>query len=48
MRDSAALRHRRLVHIKHTMSEAIGKLALQWGSLLKDRPWAEYHKPDDA
>ncbi len=48
MRDSAALKHRRLVHIKHAMSEALGRLSLQWGSLLKDRPWAKYHRPDDA
>ncbi len=48
MGGSGKLKHRRLVHIKHAMTEAIGRLSLQWGSLLKDRPWAEYHRPDDA
>lgn len=48
MSDSGRLKHRRLVHIRHVTTEAIGKQFLQWGSLLAERPRVEALGADDA
>jgi hypothetical protein len=48
MSGSGKLKHRRLVHIRHMMTEAIGKQSLWWGSLLVERPRVEVLGADDA
>lgn len=48
LQGSGKLKHRRLVHIRHMMTDAIGKQFLQWGSLLVARPRVEASGADDA
>jgi hypothetical protein len=48
MGGSEKLKHRRLIHIKHMMAEALGKQSFRWGSLLRERPRVEYEARDDA